>query len=123
MYSATIRRRKSNGRIGTLFFACIFFYFSYHAVSGHNGLLTLFQLHQQVDKAYVELDRVQTDKMELEHRVNMLSETIDLDLLDEQSRRMLNYSKPNEKMFLIPKEDMFPPEQAAMQGASFGVDK
>ncbi|NDF11965.1 MAG: septum formation initiator family protein [Proteobacteria bacterium] len=106
MHSATIRRRKSNGRIGTLFFACVFFYFSYHAVSGHNGLLTLFQLHQQLDQAYAELDKVQTNKMELEHRVGMLSETIDLDLLDEQSRRMLNYSKPNEKMYLIPAGEM-----------------
>ncbi len=93
------------GLLSTLFFALIFFYFTYHMISGRNGLITMLKLESQLENASGRLDETELEKMGLEHRVGMMSSSIDLDLLDEQARKLLNYSKPGEIMFVVPKEE------------------
>jgi cell division protein FtsB len=101
------------GFFSTLFFALIFFYFTYHMISGRNGLLTMLKLEKQMEKANERLDETELQKMNLEHRVDMLSTSVDLDLLDEQARKLLNYSTGKEWMILVPKAD---------QDAFYGAD-
>jgi len=101
------------GFLSTLFFALIFFYFTYHMISGRNGLLTMLKLEKQMEKANDRLDETELQKMNLEHRVDMLSTSVDLDLLDEQARKLLNYSTGKEWMILVPKAD---------QDAFYGTD-
>jgi cell division protein FtsB len=100
-----IRRKKMSGYVSTLFFALIFFYFTYHMISGRNGLLTMLKLEKQMERANEKLDETGLEKMGLEHRVDMLSRSVDLDLLDEQARKLLNYSTGKEWMIIVPKED------------------
>jgi cell division protein FtsB len=104
-YVASINKKKRQAIATTLLFALIFFYFSYHVISGHNGLLTMMQLNKQLEKSQVQLQTTEMTKLDIEHRVNVMSDTVDMDLLDEQARRLLNYSKKGEVIYLIPKED------------------
>jgi hypothetical protein len=83
--------------------ACIVGYFMYHTVQGDHGWLTMVRLKGEVSAAQSTLSQLQKTHQVLEHRVDMLrSSHIDPDLLDEESRSMLNYSKPNDVIILSP---------------------
>ena len=76
---------------------CLLFYFGYHAVSGDRGLLQMMQWQQKVDTVRVESDAVRLERLQWEHRVSrMYDDSLDLDLLDEQARRELGLSHPDE---------------------------
>ncbi len=86
-----------------LLFASIIFYFSYHLISGDKGMLALMQLSQKVDDARLEFDSVELDRVKLAHKVSMLyPHSLDADLLDEQSRRILGVAKKGEIIYLYP---------------------
>ena len=70
--------------------ATVLFYFAYHAIQGERGLLTLWQLNQQVSAADAELTALQAEHDALAHRVSLLRpESLDRDMLDERARRVL----------------------------------
>ncbi len=81
------------------------FYFSYHAISGNNGILTMLKLTRQVETAEAKLDAIDIERLQLKHRVQLMSGTIDLDMLDEQSRRFLSYARKKEYLYLIPQAE------------------
>jgi cell division protein FtsB len=88
----------------TIFFLLVLVYFAYHAISGERGFLALLQLSQKVDQMRMELDVVKAERIRLEHRVQRLHpDSLDLDLLEEQSRKILGYADPNERVY--PAED------------------
>lgn len=66
-------------------------YFVYHSFAGRNGMVTLLQLQQQVQTTQKQADELTYERVALEHRINRLSHSIDLDLLDEEARRQLGY--------------------------------
>lgn len=81
--------------------ACVVGYFLYHTVQGDRGWLAMLRLQQQVNGANTELSQLQKEHQELEHRVQLMRpDSLDPDLLDEKSRELLNYSKPNEIVIL-----------------------
>jgi cell division protein FtsB len=81
--------------------ACVVGYFLYHTVQGDRGWLSMLRLQQQVNERQGELAQLQNDHHELEHRVQLMRpDSLDPDLLDEESRQLLNYSKPNEIVIL-----------------------
>ena len=76
---------------------CGIAYFSYHAFSGNRGLVAWIDLTYRIEKAHFQLDNIRAERINLEHKVRMLrNESIDLDLLDEQSRRILGYAREDE---------------------------
>ncbi len=90
--------------------ACVVGYFLYHTIQGEHGWLAQLRLQSQVTEAQERLDTLQQERKDLDHRVQMMrSEHMDPDLLDEQSRKMLNYSKPNEVIILTPEGKLPPP--------------
>ena len=83
--------------------ACLVGYFLYHTVQGDHGWLAMARLKGEVGTAQNTLSQLQKEHETLNHRVELLrSNHIDPDMLDEQSRAMLNYSKPGEVIVLTP---------------------
>jgi cell division protein FtsB len=83
--------------LGPLLLAIGIFYFSFHALSGERGLYALLKENRKLDLLNSELHDVTMKRKDLEHRVSLLSDgSLDLDLLDEQSRIILNDAAEDE---------------------------
>ena len=77
--------------------ACIAGYFIYHAVQGDRGILAWMRVSQQLEQAHQELATTGTERAALEQRVSLLSNSsLDLDMLEERARVMLNFSHPDD---------------------------
>jgi len=99
-------KRKLNRLCLTVFFALGIFYFSYHIVSGDNGVLAMIRLDNKVETAKIRLNKIKSEKVEIKHRTSMLyPDSIDIDLLDEESRRQLGYARKDEVVYFIPEEE------------------
>ncbi|MDR3423993.1 MAG: septum formation initiator family protein [Alphaproteobacteria bacterium] len=95
--------------IASVIGACIVGYFLYHTVEGDHGLVAQMHLQNEVDAAQEKLSRLQTERETLQHRTQLLRPgSLDPDLLDEEARKTLNYSKPGEIVILSPKENSDP---------------
>lgn len=83
----------------------IMFYLGFHAVSGERGVFALFKETRQLHELETELTRVKGERQGLEHKVQLMSsDSLDLDLLDEQVRRVLGLANKGEIIYL-PDED------------------
>jgi cell division protein FtsB len=72
-------------------------YFTFSAVQGDYGVFRRVQINAEADVLRVERDALATQLGELENLTRRLSDTyLDLDLLDEQSRDVLGYLRPDE---------------------------
>lgn len=75
----------------------ILFYFIYQALTGANGYKSYLVIKQQVITKQKELDDLKSKLNELKQKVDLLSsKSLDLDILEERCRAMLNYSYPND---------------------------
>src|SRR5262245_365533 len=89
----------------TVLGVCIVGYFLYRTVQGDHGWLAMLRLQQEVNTAQGNLSQLQKDRHEMEHKVQIMRPgSLDPDLLDEKSRELLDYSKPNEIVILTPPE-------------------
>lgn len=74
----------------SLLFAGAFAYLGYHTLQGEHGLYALLVQKHRREVVETELAKTRAEREKLEHRVSLLRpETLDRDLLDEQSRRYL----------------------------------
>ena len=79
-------------------------YFSYFAIKGDRGYLKYLYLQNKVSEAEKMNANYDKTREELEQKVNLLSAgSLDLDLLDERARAVLNMIGNNE--FIIIDED------------------
>lgn len=77
-------------------------YFAYHAVEGDRGLRAYFALSLQTELAREERDALRRDRQAVEQRVNLLkSESLDLDMLDERARVILNKVHEDDVVILL----------------------
>ncbi|MEQ8736488.1 MAG: septum formation initiator family protein [Rhodospirillaceae bacterium] len=77
-------------------------YFAYHAVQGDRGLLAWWQLRHQLEAAQTDLAVIQGERVNIEHKIALLQPgSLDRDMLDEQTRRVLAFIQPNE-LLIIP---------------------
>ena len=66
----------------------------------------MLRMQNEVKIAETTLAKLQQERDELQHRTELLrNDSMDPDMLDEKSRELLNYSKPNEIVILTPKTD------------------
>ena len=90
-------RARARHVVGPAIGVCVVGYFAYHVIHGDRGVIAWRALEQQVATARTELARVRSDRQALEHRVRLLHPgSLERDMLDEWSRRILNYAHPNE---------------------------
>lgn len=78
-------------------------YFGHHTLQGEHGVLTLLHLSSQVEQANATLHTLETKRSQLANRVRLLHpDHLDLDMLDEQARRLLNLGRVDEVLILMP---------------------
>jgi len=83
--------------IRPLLIVFMIFYLSYHALHGERGLYALVRERQERTQLQADLAKAKADRERMELRVSHLRDgSLDLDLLDEQMRRMLGVMKPGE---------------------------
>jgi cell division protein FtsB len=67
-------------------------YFGFHAVQGDRGLMSWWKLRQHIEVASISLREITKERLALERRVHLLHpKSLDLDMLEERARVMLNY--------------------------------
>jgi cell division protein FtsB len=85
-----MRRPLIRNALRSLLFTGALAYLGFHAVQGEHGLYALLVQQHRKDVLTQELSKAKAEREKLEHRVSLLRpETLDRDLLDEQSRRYL----------------------------------
>ena len=81
-------------------------YFVFHTIYGSKGMVTERALQTKLEATQDNLKAVEGDRRAMERRVQGLKpESLDPDLLDEEARRQLGLSKPDEKIILTPQEE------------------
>lgn len=76
-------------------------YAIYHGVQGERGLLAWIDRSAAVERARADAAALAEERRRLERRVSLLrTESLDLDLLEEQARRLLNMGQPDEQILL-----------------------
>ena len=72
-------------------------YFGANAYSGNHGLKAKEDLDLQIATLSADLDRLKLEQAQWERRVALLRvDRLDPDMLDEQTRSLLDYVAPNE---------------------------
>jgi cell division protein FtsB len=98
--------------VASVFGACIVGYFLYHTIEGDRGWLAMLRLKGEVKTSQDTLTQLQKQHQELNHRVQLMRpDSLDPDMLDEKSREMLDYSKPNDIIILAPPEKKTAPSR------------
>jgi len=80
-------------------------YLCYHMISGGRGIIAYFKLNSEISTLQGELDTVRAERINLEHKANLLkSSSLDLDLLEERAKEVLGFAKPQEIIFIDQEE-------------------
>ena len=89
-----------------LLWVFVAFYFIYHALHGERGLFAYAREQRELAQLQSELKTTKATREKLELRVSHLRDgSLDLDLLDEQMRRMLGVMKPGEVVVMTGVDD------------------
>ena len=87
--------------LGPLFLALAICYLTFHALSGEHGIYALLKEERKLDLLKSDLNDTAEKRKEIERRVRLMSaNSLDLDMLDEQSRALLDEARGDE--FVIP---------------------
>ncbi|GAB1582050.1 MULTISPECIES: septum formation initiator family protein [Phyllobacteriaceae] len=100
----TKQKRKSiRGRLIVPALAAAFLsYFGFHAYHGEYGLYSRMRLEEQVKVMNDQLEALTRQRAALEREVALVRDgTIEKDMLDEQARRALNLSRPDEVTIML----------------------
>lgn len=110
-------QRLSQKAIGPFCVLSIMGYFIYHSIQGDRGILAWIQLKDRLQKIECELKDVMTERLHLEGKVQDLRpESLNRDLLDQQVRLQLGYTRPDE--IIILKEETKDLEDLIMKSLS-----
>ena len=72
-------------------------YFGFYTINGDRGLLHYLHLINEIEYAKQVAAKYHNERVKLEHKVHLLSsESLDLDLLDERAKAVLNLMKDDE---------------------------
>ena len=89
--------------INLFLFVCLLFfllYFSYVAIFGNNGLMSYINLEFEIIQLNNNFNSLEKVMHELEIKTSKLSNNLDLDLLDQQSRSVLGLIRNDEIMII-----------------------
>ncbi len=91
------RRSGLGGAIFAIIVIALLCYLTFAALQGEHGLFSLFQVEAQERRLTDELGDLRVQREEVSNRTRRLSsEHLDLDLLDEQARKVLGLGRPDE---------------------------
>jgi cell division protein FtsB len=82
---------------GPLMVAAGTFYLVFHVLMGEHGLYALLKEQRKLEILTSDIATLESQRATLANRVRLLSPgSLDLDMLDERSRLMLNDARPDE---------------------------
>jgi cell division protein FtsB len=91
------RRSGLGGAIYAIIVIALLCYLTFAALQGEHGLFSLFQVEAQENRLRTELTELRSQREEISNRTRRLSsEHLDLDLLDEQARKVLGLGRADE---------------------------
>ena len=91
------RRRRTGALIVPAITLAFLAYFGFHAFHGEFGIYNKHRLDARAATLKAQLAEIKAKREELEQRVQLLHDgTIEKDMLDEQARRALNFSREDE---------------------------
>jgi cell division protein FtsB len=103
MWTRQHKQRNTGRLIVPTLSAAFLAYFGFHAYHGEYGINSKYQLQARTAELQGQLDAVKAQRIELERRVQLLHDgTLEKDMLDEQARRALNVSLPDEVIVMLP---------------------
>ena len=74
-------------------------YVGYQSVQGERGILGWMERSAEVERTQVKVATLAAERRKLERRVSQLrNDNLDLDLLDQEARRLLNLGHPDEEV-------------------------
>lgn len=80
---------------------CLSVYFCYHLIAGERSYLRLISLNHQIGETEEEYSEVSKERDTLEQKVVMMRPgSVNRDLLEEQSRKVLGFHYPDEKVLI-----------------------
>ena len=83
--------------VGPLSLALAICYLTFHALSGEHGIYALLKEERKLEILKTDLGDATEKRKDLEHRVRLMSSSsLDLDMLDEQSRALLDEARGDE---------------------------
>jgi len=72
-------------------------YFTYHIFQGQRGILAWIRLDKKLQEQEIVLSKLTQEKEKLEREDYLLRpDSLDIDLLEEKSRQLLNFAHSNE---------------------------
>ncbi len=75
-------------------------YFSCHIFIGQRSIFAYFRSQKELRLLSQKLEQLQLQRLELEHHVKLLSaNSLDLDMLEEEARKILGIAKKKEIIF------------------------
>ncbi len=91
-------KQRNTGRLIVPAVSAVFLsYFGFHAYHGEFGIWSKYRYEAAAVELQARLDVIKAERMEIERRVQLLHDgTLEKDMLDEQARRALNLSQPDE---------------------------
>lgn len=103
MWTRQHKQRNTGRLIVPLLCAAFLAYFGFHAYHGEFGIYSKYRLQAQAAQLQAQLATVKARRMEMEQRVQLLHDgSMEKDMLDEQARRALNLSLPDEVIVMTP---------------------
>ncbi len=98
-------RLRTGRLIGPVAGLCSIVYFGFHIVNGDRGLQAYWQLKTLIFETRPLVDLTRERRLRLEKRVFLLRpDSLDLDMLDERARIMLNFADANDVVVFYDKE-------------------
>ncbi len=80
---------------------CLSFYFCYHLIAGERSYLRLVSLNRQIETTEKQYTLSSAEREALEQKVVMMRPgSINRDLLEEQSRKVLGFHYKDEKVLI-----------------------
>lgn len=80
---------------------CLSFYFCYHLIAGERSYLRLVSLDHQISTTETQYGKTKAEREALEQKVVMMRPgSVNRDLLEEQSRKVLGFHYKDEKVLI-----------------------
>jgi cell division protein FtsB len=103
MWTRQHKQRNTGRLIVPTLCAAVLAYFGFHAYHGEFGIYSRYRMQAQVADLQAQVAAIKGQRIELERRVQLLHDgTLEKDMLDEQARRALNVSHPDEVTVMLP---------------------
>lgn len=88
-----------------LIWICVAGYFVYHIIIGARGVVSWTILSREADRLESELAKIKRENEFMNNKIKgMRSDSLDLDLLEEQAQKILGFCYPEDTIVLLPQD-------------------